>query len=87
MAVKMTHERPVRLRPLRRHAVARQVARHQIEQPGHRRRAGEPQNRDRAQVVDGAERLAEMLDGRDRRARGRTPGRPPRTPPAESAAS
>ena len=52
-------QRPRRLRPFRRHAVPRQVARHQVQQPGHRRRAGEPQDRDGAQVVDGAEDLAE----------------------------
>ena len=55
------HERPHRLRPLRRHAVARQVARHEVEQAGHRRRAGEPQDGDRAEVVERAEHLAEVL--------------------------
>ena len=51
----------MRLGPLRRHAVAGQILRHQVQQPGHRRGAGEPEDRDRADVVDGAEHLAEML--------------------------
>ena len=55
------HQRPHRPRPLRRHAVARQVARHDVEQPGHRRGAGEPQDRDRRDVVDRAEGLAQVL--------------------------
>ena len=54
-------QRPVRLGPLGRHAVARQIPRHQVQQPGHRRRAGEPQDRDGADVVDRAEGLAEVL--------------------------
>ena len=54
-------QRPVRARPFRRHAVARQIAGHEVEQPGERRRAGEPQHRDRADVVHGAERGAEVL--------------------------
>ena len=61
MAVKSSDQRPRRLRPVGRHAVARQVARHQVQQPGHRRRAGEPEDRDRAEVVDRAEHLAEVL--------------------------
>ena len=54
-------ERPVRLGPLRRHAVARQIPRHEVQQADQRGRAGEPQDRDRAQVVDRPEGLAEML--------------------------
>ncbi len=53
-------------RPLGRHAVARQVTRHEVEEPGHRRRAGKPENGDRAQVVGRAERLAEVLVGEKR---------------------
>ena len=49
------------LRPLRGHPVARQVARHQIEQPGHRRGPGEPEDQDRADVVDRPEASAEIL--------------------------
>ena len=81
------HQRPRRPGPFRRHAVARQVARHQVQQPGHRRRAGEPQDGDGAQVVDGAEDLAEMLvrEVRERAARRRAALL--RTPRAESAAS
>ena len=55
------HERPRRARPLGRHAVPRQVARHQIQQAGHRRCAGEPEDGDRADVVDRAEQLAEVV--------------------------
>ena len=54
-------ERPVRARPFGRHAVLRQVARHEIQEPGERRRAGEPENGDRARVVQRAERRAEPL--------------------------
>ena len=87
MAVKISDERPRRPRPFRRHAVARQVARHEVQQAGHRRRAGEPQNRDRAEVVDRAERLAEVLvrEVRQRAAVGLAALL--RTPPAGSAAS
>ncbi len=53
-------ERSRRARPVGRHAVARQVARHEVQQAGHRGRAGEPQDRDRDQVVDAAEQLAEI---------------------------
>ena len=71
MAVKSSTSGRVALRPLGRHAVARQVARHEVQQAGHRRRAGEPQDRDRAQVVDRAEHLAEIAvrEVRERAAR------------------
>ena len=55
------HQRPHRLGPLRRHPEAGQVARHQVEQAGHRRRSGEPQDGDGAEVVERAEHLAEVL--------------------------
>src|SRR5919107_1128736 len=47
--------------PLRHHAVARQVARHYVQKTCHRRRPREPQDRDRAQVVDRAESIAQVL--------------------------
>ena len=55
------HDGADRARPVRGHAVAGQVARHDVDQPGHRRGAGEPQDEDRADVVGGAEALAEQL--------------------------
>ena len=54
-------QRPGGARPLGRHAVARQIERHQVQQAGQRRRAGEPQNGDGHQVVDRAEAGAEKL--------------------------
>ena len=74
------HQRAGRPRPVGRHAVARQVARHDVEQAGHRRRAGEPEDQDRADVVDRAEARRRDARGRGRPARGRWPRRPPRTP-------
>ena len=59
--MKITTSGRVASRPVRRHAVARQVLRHEVQQADHRRRAREPQNRHGAHVVNGAERLAEML--------------------------
>ena len=56
-------QRAYRAGPVRRHPVPGQVARHQVEQAGHRRRAGEPEDRDRRDVVGGAERGAEVLVG------------------------
>ena len=85
MPVKMTHERPGRARPLGRHAVARQVARHQVQQAGHRRRAGEPEDRDRADVVDACRSRCRGARAPGTRARGRRPGRRAGTPPPESA--
>ena len=70
------HHRADRPAPLRRHAVGRQVARHDVDQPGHRRGAGEPEDQHAADVVDGAERLAELLVGQDRPAHGRWPAPP-----------
>ena len=63
----------MRLGPLGRHAVARQILRHQVQQADHRRGAGEPQDRDGADVVDRAEGLAEVLvrEVRERAAVGR----------------
>ena len=55
------HDRPHRPAPFRRHAVAGQVAGHDVDQAGHRRGAGEPEDQDAADVVDGAEALAELL--------------------------
>ena len=43
------------------HAVGGQVARHDVDQPGHRGCAGEPQDQDGADVVDRAESVAEEL--------------------------
>ena len=56
-------ERPGGPRPFGRHAVARQVPGHEVEQARHGRGAGEPQDRDRADVVDGAEHIAEIVVG------------------------
>ena len=53
------HEGAVSRRPLRRHAVARQVARHHVEEAGHRRGPGEPEDKDRGDIVDGTEDRAE----------------------------
>ena len=53
------HERPHRARPLGGHAVARKVLRNEIQQPGHRACAREPQNHDGRDVVDRPEPLAE----------------------------
>ncbi len=57
------HQRPDGLGPLRRHAVAGQVARDQVQQAGHRRGAGEPEDGDGGEVVGGAERGSEVLVG------------------------
>src|SRR5215208_1403489 len=54
-------ERPDRASPVGGHAVAGQVAGHDVEEPGHRRGAREPQDRDRGEVIDGAESLAQAL--------------------------
>ena len=51
-------------RPLRGHAVARQVARDDVEQAGHRRGAGEPEDQDRADVVERAESVAKEFMGK-----------------------
>ena len=59
------HQRPHGPGPLRRHAVARQVARDEVQQPGHRRRPGEPEDGDGAEVVDGAEAVAQVLVGQE----------------------
>src|ERR1043165_4382384 len=45
--------------PLRRHTVTRQVTWHNTQQTCHRRSTSEPQNRDRAEVIDGAEDVSE----------------------------
>ena len=55
------YERPHGPRPLGRHAVAGQVARHEVQQAGHRRGAGEPEDQDGAEVVDRAEDVAQVL--------------------------
>ena len=76
MPVMMTTSGRLRARPFGRHAVSRQIARHEIEQARQRRRAGEPENGDRADVVDRAEAVAETLvrEIRQRAAVGRVPG-------------
>ena len=48
-------------RPVRGHAVAGQVARHDVEQARHGGGAGEPEDADRRDVVDRAEALAEEV--------------------------
>ena len=65
------HQRARGLRPFRRHAVAREILRHEVQQTRHRRCAGEPQDGDRAQIVGGPELLAEQRVGeiRERAAR------------------
>ena len=55
------HQRAGGAGPVRRHPVAGQVAGHDVEQPGHGRGAGEPQDPDGGDVVDGAEPVAEVL--------------------------
>jgi hypothetical protein len=78
------HERALRERPVGRHAVARQVARHDVEQPRHRRR---PANQ-RMRWCSGRRPCRRCRRGsraRGRRARGRWPCRPPRTRRGESA--
>ena len=65
-------ERPRRARPFGRHAVARQVSGHEIQQARHRRRARKPEDGDRADVVDRPEHIAEVVMGEVRE---RTPGR------------
>ena len=57
------HQRPGGVRPVGRHAVAGQVAGHDVEQAGHRRGAGKPENEDRRDVVDGAEAIAQEVVG------------------------
>ncbi len=53
------HEGPDRAGPQRGHPVARQVARHQVQQARERARTGEPQDRDGREVVEGTEPRAE----------------------------
>jgi hypothetical protein len=57
------HHRPHGTAPLRRHPVAGQVAGDDVDQPGHGRRPGEPQDQDGADVIDGAEPVTEVLVG------------------------
>ena len=47
--------------PSGRHAVPGQVPRHQVQQPGHGGGAGEPEDGDGADVVDGAESDAQVF--------------------------
>jgi hypothetical protein len=54
------HQRAGGQRPRRRHPVAGQVAGDQVEQARHGRGAGEPQDRDGADVVGGAEPVAQV---------------------------
>ena len=53
-------ERPGRAGPVRRHAVARKVLRHEVQQPGHGGGAGEPERGNRRDVVDRAEGRSEI---------------------------
>ena len=69
-------ERAVCARPFRRHAVAGKVSRHQVQQPGERGCAREPQHRDRRDVVDRAEQSFPDADARDTRGRVLPPGLP-----------
>jgi len=50
-------------RPIGGHPVPRQIARHDVQQPGHRGRPGEPEDQDRADVVDRPEEVAELFVG------------------------
>ena len=61
------------------HAVAGQVARHDVEQAGHRRGAGEPEDQDRADVVDRAEAVAEQIVREEGQRAAVRLRRPPRT--------
>ena len=51
--------------PPGRHAVPGQVPGNEVEQPGHRGSAGEPENGDGAQVIDGAEAVPEVFVGQE----------------------
>ena len=80
------HQRPDRLRPFRCHAVPGEVAGHQVEQPGHRGGAGEPQDGDRRERRRRCRSRCRGTRARGRPAPGRSPRRPAGTPPAGSAA-
>jgi hypothetical protein len=54
------HEGTAGPRPVRGHAVGRQVARNQVHERGHGRRPREPEDRDGAEVVEGAEAVAQV---------------------------
>ena len=60
------HEWPVSRRPFRGHAVPRQIARHHVQQTRHRRRPGEPEDEDCADVVDRAKHAAKQRADRMR---------------------
>ena len=49
--------------PGRRHAIPREVPRHEVEESRHRGGSGEPEDADRGDVIDGAENRAEVLVG------------------------
>ena len=53
----------VRPHPLRSHAVAGQISGHDVQEPGHRGRPREGQDRDGGEVLDGAEYSAQVLVG------------------------
>jgi hypothetical protein len=55
------HQRAHGPYPVRGHPVSGQVPRDEVEQPGHGRRAGKPQDRDRARVIESAETIAQVL--------------------------
>ena len=66
-------QRTGRPRPFGRHAVARQVQRHEVQQAGHRRGAGEPQNGNRHQRRTACQNRSRGTGGRDRPAHVRRP--------------
>ena len=59
------HQRTDGPGPSGRHAVPGQVPGHEVQQAGHRGRAGEPQDGDGADVVDGAEAVAQVFVGQE----------------------
>ena len=58
-------QRPRERSPARRHAEARQVARDEVQEPRHGRRAREAEDQDRRDVVDGAEARPEVPVGQE----------------------
>ena len=76
------HQRTHGAGPVRGHPVPGQVARDQVQQAGHRRRAGEPQDRNRRGVVHAAEGASRGTHGPGRPAPARWPTHPAGTRPA-----
>ena len=60
------HQRAIGAGPVRGHAVPGQIAWQDVQQARHRARTREPQDGDGADVVDGAERLTQVLVGQVR---------------------